>query len=300
MSTVSMSTYSHTRLAAFEQCPLKYKLKYIDLIETRDESIEAYLGKRVHETLEKLYRDLGEGRSNSIGDLFAFYEWKWKQAWHDRVRMVRRDVSQADVLSYGKRCIQNYFSRNAPFSDSITLYLEHHIEFPLDAQKGHHFQGYADRIACRQDGSLEIHDYKTSRRAPQQKDLDSDRQLGLYQFGLEKQRQDAKRIELIWHYLGLGAVFRSKRTAAQLENTRCGAVRLINKIEQTSEFPAVKTPLCDWCEYRPVCPAWQPVHSAKRDSAHQNRSQPRNRAYGRRRRPEKRSGLLYDLGRLIR
>ena len=50
-----MTVYSHSRLSCFEQCPHKFKLQYIDKVETEvEESIEAYLGLRVHETLEKL------------------------------------------------------------------------------------------------------------------------------------------------------------------------------------------------------------------------------------------------------
>ena len=53
-----MTLYSHSRLSNFEQCPLKYKLRYIDRVESKIEgSIEAYLGSRAHEVLEKIYRD---------------------------------------------------------------------------------------------------------------------------------------------------------------------------------------------------------------------------------------------------
>jgi putative RecB family exonuclease len=54
-----MSVYSHSRLSCYEQCPQKYKLKYLDKVKTEvEQSIEAFLGSRVHETLEKLYQDL--------------------------------------------------------------------------------------------------------------------------------------------------------------------------------------------------------------------------------------------------
>ena len=46
--------YSHSRLETFEQCPQKYKFRYIDNIRTETEGIEAFVGKRVHEALEKL------------------------------------------------------------------------------------------------------------------------------------------------------------------------------------------------------------------------------------------------------
>jgi putative RecB family exonuclease len=54
-----MTIYSHSRLRCFEQCPARFKFQYIDKVETEEEqSVEAFLGSRVHETLEKLYRDM--------------------------------------------------------------------------------------------------------------------------------------------------------------------------------------------------------------------------------------------------
>ena len=54
---MSSKTYSYSRLNTFKNCPHQYKIIYIDKIKKQDESIEAYMGKRVHETLEWLYLD---------------------------------------------------------------------------------------------------------------------------------------------------------------------------------------------------------------------------------------------------
>ena len=68
-----MTVYSHSRLSTFEQCPQKFKLHYIDKVETEiEESVEAFMGVRVHETLEKHYRDLQYQKKNSLEDLLAF------------------------------------------------------------------------------------------------------------------------------------------------------------------------------------------------------------------------------------
>jgi len=68
-----MTIYSHSRLNCFEQCPNKFKLKYIDKVESDiEQSVEAFLDSRVHETLEKLYRDLDYHKLNSLDDLLVF------------------------------------------------------------------------------------------------------------------------------------------------------------------------------------------------------------------------------------
>src|SRR3954470_12037848 len=76
--------YSNSRIETFEQCPRKYKLRYVDNIRTDREGVEAFVGKRVHETLEKLYRDLKLTKLNSLEDLLAFYEAAWEKNWHGK------------------------------------------------------------------------------------------------------------------------------------------------------------------------------------------------------------------------
>ena len=67
-----MTIYSHSRLSCFEQCPQKFKLHYIDKVKTEvEESVEAFMGSRVHDTLEKLYRDLQYQKMNSLEDLLC-------------------------------------------------------------------------------------------------------------------------------------------------------------------------------------------------------------------------------------
>lgn len=53
-----MPIYSHSRLSTFETCRLKYKYTYIDRIRKEGEGVEAFLGSRFHEMMEKLYAEI--------------------------------------------------------------------------------------------------------------------------------------------------------------------------------------------------------------------------------------------------
>ena len=48
--------FSHSRLSTFERCPRRFQYRYLLNIPAEGESIEAYLGKRVHEVLGRIYR----------------------------------------------------------------------------------------------------------------------------------------------------------------------------------------------------------------------------------------------------
>ncbi len=55
----------------------------------------------------------------------------------------------------------------------------------LDEEGEYKVGGAIDRLDEDDEGIYEIHDYKTSETLSEQKKLDDDRQLGLYQIGVQ-------------------------------------------------------------------------------------------------------------------
>jgi putative RecB family exonuclease len=254
--------FSNSRIESFEQCPRKYKYRYIDNIKTDREGIEAFVGKRVHETLEKLYRDLKFTKLNSLDELQRFYEEAWEKNWHGKVAVVRSGFTPAHYFAKGQRCIADYYNRHAPFDQGRTLGLEERIEMKLrDGEKTYSVQGYIDRLTwVPETETYEIHDYKTSDSVPTQQDVDEDRQLALYQMGIMQRWPDAKNFKLVWHYLTAGRTLMSTRTAtdlATLEQEVVGVIHQIEKEAASGKWDVRVTALCGWCEYKPICPAWK-------------------------------------------
>ena len=104
-----------------------------------------------------------------------------------RIRIVREGMPASFYRTLGEQCITGYYRRHYPFDQSETLGIEQHISFSLDGDGKYKLQGIIDRIGRARDGTIEIHDYKTGKRLPNQDQLDSDRQLALYQIGLADQ-----------------------------------------------------------------------------------------------------------------
>jgi putative RecB family exonuclease len=250
-----MPTYSHSQLSTYENCPHQYKLAYIDKIETETEGIEAFTGSRVHDVLEKLYRDLKLTKLTSLEDLVLFYHDAWEKNWNGMVQIVRKGYTAEDYRRLGEKCISDYYRRYIPFDRERTLGLEELITFPLDEERGYKIRGYIDRLSLAGDGSiLEIHDYKTSSRLPTQNEVDSDRQLAFYQMGVEGKWKEIREIQLIWHYLAFDVEMRSRRTPEQLHQVRQDALGLIQRIEADNQFLPQEGPLCNWCDYQGLCP----------------------------------------------
>ncbi len=252
----ALPIYSPSRISTYESCPRQYKYRYIDRIPRDEESIEAFLGSRVHEALNKLYRDLQLDKDPSLPDLLDYYEWDWGRRWHDQVRIVKQDYSIDHYKRLGKRCLENYYQAHKPFDRGQTLGLEHRVTSSLDADGRYRIQGYIDRLVSTGSGRYEIHDYKTSGRLPVQDEIDADRQLALYQLGVERVWPDVEQVELVWHYLAFDKELRSRRTPEALDKLKTKTIALIDRIETDTEFRPIKTNLCHWCAYKDICPVW--------------------------------------------
>jgi putative RecB family exonuclease len=249
-----MPTYSHSQLSTYETCPHQYRLHYIQKIKMDTEGIEAFMGSRVHDVLEKLYRDLKMTKLNTLEELLAFYHQSWEKNWSETVQIVRKEYRAEDYHLLGEKCITDYYKRYYPFDQGRTLGLEETIYFPLEEEKGYWIRGVIDRLTLLDHSTLEIHDYKTSSRLPTQADVQSDRQLAFYQMGVEGKWKNIQEVKLVWHYLAFDAEVQSLRTPEELQRLRQETMELIKKIESDRDFSPKESPLCDWCDYQGLCP----------------------------------------------
>ncbi len=252
-----MTTYSHSRLGCFENCPKQFFFSYIERPEIeRKEGIEAFMGKRVHETLEKLYTDLKFTKLNSLKDLFAFYESRWKEEWRDSVVVVREGLKPKHYFDLGKKCIENYYEQYKPFDQDKTIACEKKVFFSLDKAGKYRMNGVIDRIAEESPGHYVIHDYKASGKLPLQDQMDQDRQLALYSIAVYNDFKDCDDVNLCWHYVIFDKDIHSKRTEKQLEALKKEMIALIQRIEKATKenkFPTKESKLCDWCPYTELC-----------------------------------------------
>ncbi len=258
------TVYSHSRLSSFEQCPRKFLFRYIEKRPVETESIEAFVGKRVHEILERLYQFVDSGRIPSLPKVLKRFSIEWDRHYDaERIRITRDDSEPDDYRHNGERCLSNYYRRRYPFDHEETLGLETRVAFSLDEGGRYRIQGFVDRFCMAPDGALEIHDFKTGRFVPKQEALDRDRQLAFYQLGLETRYPEAREVRLVWHYLLRNQVRVSTRSREQLQTLRRDTIALIDEIESASEYPPKPGSLCPWCEFRDLCPEGAAVKPRK-------------------------------------
>ncbi len=247
--------YSNSRLKTFEQCPLKFKFRYKDkIIPEIEKSIEAHLGGVVHLTLEWLYLNVKNKKIPSIEELIKYYSRKWEEDFSPDFINANKNLTPRDYFNKGVQFLLIYYMENKPFDDN-TIDVEKKVVLELDENRVYKVQGFIDRLSYNlKTEEYEIHDYKTSGNPPRHGEMENDRQLALYSMAIKERY--GKDVSMIWHYLAYNKKVKIKKTEQELEKLKLETLELIKKIEATVSFPPIKSPLCNWCEYKSICPAW--------------------------------------------
>jgi len=251
-----MTTYSHSRISTYENCPYQYKLKYIDKIKPEiQNTIEAFMGDIVHQTLEKLYKDKKFSKEISKDSLIKFYKELWDKEYSSDIKIVKEDLGPENYKKMGEKFISDYYDKYEPFEQLTILGLETQDRMTLP--DGNQWHVRIDKFACDSEGNYYVCDYKTNSRMKDQEEADSDRQLAMYSFWVKDKFKDAKSVKLLWHMLAFNKEVISERTPEQLEQLQNEVVSLIKKIENEKEFPTKITPLCDYCGFKGICPSFK-------------------------------------------
>ena len=269
-----LNYFSYSSIQSYQKCPAQFQFRYIDRIFKKDEGIEAFMGKRVHETIEHIYNQKQLGLKLSYDSIIQYHYSLWEDEWHDRIAIVNKQILPIDrdkniplwkkYASYyfrtGEKCINKYYLMNQPFEDNVYAN-EYELDFLIDNDTNYRIKGFIDRLDKDNDERWIIHDYKTGKRAYNQKDADRDMQLGLYQIGLEDKKKDVKSVLLAWHFLQQSKeniMVYSKRDRTDLKELAQKITSVIDeirlKIKNKDKFTAKKTMLCKWCYYWEECP----------------------------------------------
>ena len=212
----------------------------------------------MHESLEFLYSEMVKGRLLLFDGVVNHFTKGWNEKWHKDVVIVKERFSVDHYFKLGPDCLGRYYRKHKPFSSPVKE-IEYTVLFKMDPEDDFQIKGIIDRLDHLGDGKWEIHDYKTSSRSMSQADANRNRQLALYQLGVQQVFDGVEHVELVWHFLQHGQEVRSSRSVRQLKNLKTKIRNLVSEIKESIQnngpFLPQKSPLCYWCFYWEECPA---------------------------------------------
>jgi len=234
---------SYSSINTYETCPAKFKFQYEDRVPQAPSPALSF-GDSLHRALH-LFHDRPVPVPPSLEELHEMLEISW-------VSTGFADASEERTYhEHGRQVLANYHREAAP-SYRIPAALE--FRFSIEVE-GVQLSGVIDRMDRIPGGGYEIIDYKTNRRLPPQARIDRDLQLSVYHlaarevWGIEPER-------LTLHYLLPGQRMTTTRTAADVDELRRRIATVAERIA-AGKFEPRHNPLCDWCEYQPLCPLFR-------------------------------------------
>lgn len=247
--------YSYSRLVALDKCPRVYEYRYVLRRREAFQSVEAFTGQTVHETLAWLYDERERAAAPSENHAVDRFDADWERRLSPRVRVVRDGDSLEARRELGRSMVARHHRERFTADRKETLAVERRLDVTL--ANGSAFRGVVDRIARAEDGALEVVDFKTTGRPPRHHGPAETLQLRSY--GLTVLRHhDVPEVRLRYEYLSDGGDFElhagdpeAARTEAELQDR----IARVERAVTAEAFPPNPSALCRWCGYREACDA---------------------------------------------
>lgn len=252
---------SYSSLQTYKQCPQKYKFAEIDRVPAK-KSAEAIFGTHIHKALQRMFAK--DPLFPTIDELINYYHAEWpareKFGWDENTERIYKEE--------GIKIIKNFYTKNAPWNFSV-VDLESHFEVLIPDEKTgvlHILAGKIDRIDKIGENEFEVIDYKTAKRLPSQDAVKNDLQLSIYSLGLQKRWPHLKpeNIKVSLYFVKHNEKLSTIKTNEEIRETTTDVLATIGEIEEklttSARFEPIPSPLCDWCSYKKICPAWRHLY----------------------------------------
>ncbi len=244
--------FSFSRLKTFDQCPLRYRYRYLDGRREAFRSVETLVGRATHQVLEWLYLERDRAGSPDAPAMLEELARVWQGSRTDDVAVVRRGESVDDAYRLAREMLDRFHRQVFASDRSTTVALEQPLRRPLSAAVD--FTGVADRVGRTERGRLFVVDYKTSRTPGDASDFSEGLQASLYAAcALERHGDDEALAG--YHYLRHGSTsWRSlgREAAAPLLER---FLAMVERVLVATDHPPRPGALCAWCGFNHLCPA---------------------------------------------
>ncbi|WP_353950034.1 PD-(D/E)XK nuclease family protein [Knoellia sp. S7-12] len=247
---------SPSRAADFKQCPLLFRFRTIDKLDGPP-SPAAARGTLVHEVLEHLFELPAAERTPEAA--LALLQPRWRSLVEERpelATMLEDDetLTEDGWFSAAGALVERWFTLENPQwlePAERELYVETEVD-------GLTLRGYVDRLDIAPDGSMRVVDYKTGRSPREAFEGKALFQMKFYALVLWRQRGVIpKLLQLV--YLGNGEIVRyepDEHDLLGLERNVQAVWQAIVRASETGDWRPRVSKLCDWCDFKELCPEW--------------------------------------------
>ncbi|MDR1862176.1 MAG: PD-(D/E)XK nuclease family protein [Candidatus Ancillula sp.] len=262
MANVKKFNLSPSKVKDFMQCPLMYKFKVVDQLSSPP-GIDALRGTHTHAVLEELFKLKSADRT--VENAYGLIEYVWpiimkkNATYYSEVPEVSQIENDAEFRekyhSEIRGCIDNYFKLENPAKLNMVTAQEKWVQTDLDdkAKLG----GFIDRVEESDVAGVRISDYKTGKTPTGQFSTKDLFQMMFYSLIWAKEHKGdiPKQVKLL--YLKDGGVIADQPNQKKLDEVEANIKEIWAKIQdaqENNEWTSCQSKLCDYCNFKPICP----------------------------------------------
>ncbi|MDO9494733.1 MAG: PD-(D/E)XK nuclease family protein [Nocardioides sp.] len=251
-----LGALSPSRAGDFLTCPLLYRYRTIDKLP-EPYSVDAVRGTVVHRVLENLFDLPAADRTPDRARGLLMPAW-------DELLDAEPGVAEMfgtegpDVASWLTSCrsvLDRYFSLEDP-QRIEPAERELYVEALLDSRLL--LRGFVDRLDIAPDGAIRVVDYKTGRSPTEGFEAKALFQMKFYALVIWRTRGVVPAmLQLV--YLGNGEIMRYVPDEQDLLGTERKVEAIwaaIRHAQESGDWRARRSRLCDWCAHQAICPEW--------------------------------------------
>ncbi|MFT5326604.1 MAG: putative RecB family exonuclease, partial [Planctomycetaceae bacterium] len=252
---------SHSAISTYQQCPLRYRFKYVDALPETFVSSNLIFGGAIHSALEFHFTEMLCGNDPPSHDLLldVFQEaWQGRSTEHQDIRFGKSEDHNS-LSALAERMLTAFRESSDFTTDDTVIGIEEEL-------RGELIPGVPDLLAridllTTTSDALVITDFKTSRsRWSQNQAENSSSQLLLYS-ELAKRMMPDREVRL--RFLVLTKTKKPTVEAFDVDVTPHLARRTVKAVEHTWQaieaghfYPAPSPMNCPTCPFRSECNAW--------------------------------------------
>jgi len=258
-STTRRPALSPSRASDFKQCPLLYRLRVVDQIPETPSRVMVR-GTVVHAVLERLFQLPAPQRVPAAAAALV------EPAWQDLIEAepalaAMFDGDPAELtrwLASARELLAGYFELEDPrllAPQACELRVEAQI-VPDGGDEPVLLRGYIDRLDVARTGEIRIVDYKTGAAPREVGEARALFQMKFYAVVLWRTRGVVPRqLRLIYLFDRQLLTYAPDETELiRFERTLAAIWAAIMRAARTGDFRPNRSRMCDYCDFRPLCP----------------------------------------------
>jgi RecB family exonuclease len=239
---------SFSRIDTYANCPRKFRYAYVDKLPGRPGPHLSF-GSSIHNALEAFY-DRKLPACPSEEELLGFLYAGWE---HSGFADLPRE-EQVAFYRHAQQVLRRYHRRIAD-RYRLPVATEAWFELPIGYEAT--VVGSIDRVDVDDEGRFHVVDYKTNRKVKDRGRVARSLQLSLYALAC-RHLYGALPATVSLDFVVAGVEVVATLDELDLDAARQAVLDTAAAVRAQAYGPR-PNPLCDWCDFQALCPAWSPA-----------------------------------------